>query len=57
MPFAILPMIGFSTIRAGELCLVLLNFRSALWIRTMELENDRCDQMRLDSNDIRFYGI
>ena len=36
MPFAILPMIDFSTIRSGELCLVLLNFRSTLWIRTEE---------------------
>ena len=36
MPFAILPMIDFSTIRSGELRLVLLNFRSTLWIRTEE---------------------
>ena len=41
--FVILLMIGFSTIQSGEFCLVLLNFRLTLWIRTQELENDACD--------------
>ena len=41
--FVILLMIGFRTIQSGEFCLVLLNFRLTLWIRTKELENDACD--------------
>ena len=50
--FVILPMIGFGTIPSGKLYFVLLNFRL-----TEELENDACDQMYLDSNDIRFCGV
>ena len=36
MLFVILPTIDFSTIRSGELYLVLLNFRLTLWIQTKE---------------------